>query len=101
MKDYLNYMRSIVARRCAELRELDIEAIRALPGYSPDASIYDDKVRCGVHHRSTPAGQHIVVAQAVRDSWFGMAYAVQLDGFAIEADGTRRELAENEKWEYD
>lgn len=54
-----------------------------------------------MHHGLTPAGQHIVVVQAVRDSWLGMAYAVQLDGFAIEADGTRRELAENEKWEYD
>ncbi|HKW80317.1 MAG TPA: hypothetical protein VJQ49_04850 [Casimicrobiaceae bacterium] len=93
-------MRELVADRMKELRQLDFDAVKTLPAHMKMAAPPLGKVKISQHHNVTKTGDHMVVVQAARERWLGIFTAIEVDGFVITSDGTRRALAEREKWDF-
>jgi hypothetical protein len=93
-------MREAVAERVAKLRQLDMAAIKLLPPVSQERPSSLGNVTIATHHDVTETGEHQVVVQAVKPRWFGISTAIEVDGFVIVGDGTKRPLAEPEKWPF-
>lgn len=93
-------MRSIVTGRVAKLQELDAVALRSLPAHSKETVPSNRKIVVSQYHEVTETGEHRIVVQVIQDRWLGLSTAIEVDGFVLEADGTRRPLTETEKWPY-
>ena len=93
-------LREAVAERVRQLRQLDTEAVKLLPPESQEHLSSLGNVTVTAYHDATEAGEHRVVVQAVRPRWLGISTAIEVDGFVIVADGTKRPLADREKWPF-
>jgi hypothetical protein len=93
-------MRSIVAGRVAKLQELDAAALRSLPAHSKENLPSNHKIVVSQYHEVAETGEHWIVVQGIQDRWLGLSTAIEVDGFVVESDGTRRPLTEPEKWPY-
>jgi hypothetical protein len=93
-------MRAMVIERVARLQKLDIETLCSLPEHSQEIVSPEEKVTVSQYHEVSEAGEHKLVVQALRPKWFGMFTAIQVEGFVVSKDGTKRPLTEKEKWPY-
>lgn len=93
-------MRELVADRIEALQRLDLASIKSLPARTREVLSTRSKIAVIRHHDVTETGDHRVVVQAVRQRWLGLFTAIEVDGFVAAPDGTRRPLAEKEKWPF-
>jgi hypothetical protein len=93
-------MSEVVADRVKALQQLDFDAIRALPAQKKETAPSLGKVEVIQYHDVVNAGDHLVVVQALRPRWLGLFTAIEVGGFVMAPDGTRRPLAEQEKWPF-
>jgi hypothetical protein len=88
----------IVADRLVRLKGLDSTALESLPPHTTEA--LTSKVTVTQYHEAHWTGKRKVVVQASRSRWLGTLDDVEVDGFVVAPDGTRRPLTEEEKWPY-
>lgn len=93
-------MREAVAERVRKLRQLDIEAVKLLPPESQEHLSSLGNVTVTEYHEAMETGEHRVVVQAIRPRWLGISTAIEVDGFVIAGDGTKRPLVDREKWPF-
>jgi hypothetical protein len=93
-------MRGVVADRVKALQQLDLSALKALPAQMKEAVPSLGKVQIIQYHEVTNTGEHMLVVQALRQRWLGLFTAIEVDGFVIVPDGTKRALLEQEKWAF-
>lgn len=93
-------MREMVAERLRSLQQLDLGAIKALPAQTKETAPSLGKVEIVQYHDTGKAGEHMVIVQALRQRWLGLSTAIEVDGFVVAPDGTRRPLSEQEKWAF-
>jgi hypothetical protein len=93
-------MRGLVADRVKTLRQLDFDAIKALPPQKKETALSLGKVEVIQYHDVVKTGEHLVVVQALRPRWLGLFTAIEVDGFVMAPDGTSRPLAEQERWPF-
>jgi hypothetical protein len=93
-------MRAIVTDRVANLRKLDVAALKALPPQSTEVLSSEEKVTLAQYHEISESGEHKIIVQITRSRWLGLSTAIEVEGFVVVADGTRRPLADQEKWDY-
>ena len=93
-------LRGVVADRVKALQQLDFGAIKALPGQSKESVPSLGKIAIIRYHEVAKTGEHLVVVQALRQRWFGLSTAIEVDGFVVGPDGARRPMAEQEKWPF-
>lgn len=93
-------MREVVADRLKKLQQLDLTAVKSLPAQTKEILSSLGNVTLAQYHDVTTRGEHRVVVQAVRPRWFGLFTAIEVDGFVVVPDGTRRPLAEQERWPF-
>lgn len=91
--------RDIANGRAAALRTLDDQAIRDLPKVASEV-LSDGTAGVTTYHTVLASGEHQVVVQVTRDLLGGVLSAVQVAGFVLSSDGTRRDLREDETWEF-
>jgi hypothetical protein len=94
-------MLSVVAARIEPLRQLGPADIDALPRTAKEV-VASPRGRIAVHtyHDVLPGNGHLIVVQALRDHWFGITTAIQIDGFVLDSQGVRRPLSEEETWPF-
>jgi hypothetical protein len=93
-------MRGLVADRVKALQQLDFDAIKALPAQKKETAPSLGTVEVIQYHEVGKTGEHLVVVQALRQRWLGLSTAIEVDGFVMAPDGTRRPLAEQERWPF-
>ncbi len=93
-------MRGVVADRVKALQQLDFDTIKRLPAQKKETAPSLGKVEITQYHDVVNAGEHLVVVQALRPRWLGLFTAIEVDGFVMAPDGTKRPLAEREKWPF-
>jgi hypothetical protein len=93
-------MREAVFERVKKLQQLDVEAVKMLPPQSQGRLPSLSGITVTEYHEVTEAGEHRVVVQAIRPRWFGISTSIEVDGFVIGGDGTKRPLADREKWPF-
>jgi len=93
-------LRETVRSRVEALQRLDSDAVGGLPAQQREDIPSLGKVAVVQYHDVTDGGDHRVVVQAARPRWFGIFTAIEVDGFVLEKDGTKRPLSEPEKWPY-
>jgi hypothetical protein len=93
-------MREVVEDRLKVLGQLDFDAIKALPAQKRETAPSLGKVEVIQYHDVANTGEHLVVVQALRSRWLGLSTAIEVDGFVMAPDGTKRPLVEQEKWPF-
>lgn len=94
-------MREVVAERLRSLQQLDLGAVKALPAQTKETAPSSlGKVEIVQYHDTGKTGEHMVVVQALRRRWLGLSTAIEVDGFVVAPDGSRRPLTEQEKWAF-
>jgi len=92
-------MRDVVAGQVAALAQLDLASIEQLPPVTEVVSSLNNAT-VTQYHALMSEGRHMVVVQAFRRRGLGMFSEIEVDGFVLESDGTKRPLAEPEKWDF-
>ena len=92
-------LRDLVTSRADELRRLPDAAVATLPVAAPE-TLPDGKTVVTVYCHSLPDGGYRVVVQGGRPLLFGMYTAIEVDGFVLLPNGTRRALTEEETWDF-
>jgi hypothetical protein len=93
-------LREVVTDRVRALEQLGFAAIKTLPAQKKETVPSLGKVEIIQYHDVGKTGEHIVVVQGLRQRWLGLSTAIEVDGFVVAPDGTRRPLAEQEKWPF-
>jgi hypothetical protein len=93
-------LREVVTDRVRALEQLGLAAIKTLPAQKKEAVPSLGKVEIIQYHDVGKTGEHIVVVQGLRQRWLGLSTAIEVDGFVVAPDDTRRPLAEEEKWPF-
>jgi len=91
-------LRKIVAERLVRLKALDSMELESLPSHTTEALAA--KITVTQYHEVDGPGEHKIVVQASQPRWLGIMDDVEVDGFVVAPDGTKRPLGEEEKWPY-
>lgn len=92
---------AIVNDRVERLRQLDVDSIRSLPELVIENVQANVSINVNQYHLVASSGEHLVIVQGGQDRWFGISTMIEVGGFAISADGTRRPLTEEERMPYE
>lgn len=93
-------LRQFVVDRMEKLQQLDMSAVHSLPKWTSEELPPDKKTEVIQYHDVLESGEHMVVVQVLRNRWFGLSTATEVDGFVMSTDGTKRPLKEEETWPY-
>lgn len=89
----------IVSDRIEKLRMLGFDEVRLLPKVTTEL-LLSGKIKVAQYHDELDSGEHLVVVQALRDRLTGLTTEIKIDGFVMEAGGSRRALREEETWPF-
>ena len=92
-------LRRTVAERVNKLRSLDHAGVQSLPSLVREV-LLEGKIRIAQYHDVLSSGEHMVVVQALRDRLLGLSTAIEIDGFVVSNDGSRRALSDEETWPF-
>jgi hypothetical protein len=91
-----------VQSRLADLRKLSFPEIQALPeAATTESEILGTRVKFTVYRAPQSPDRTLVVAQALRDRWFGITTEIHVAGFIASSSGEKLEASEKLLWDYE
>jgi hypothetical protein len=94
-------MAAKVQSRASQLRRMSFAELGALPEVdSGDIEVMGQRVLFTVYRTVRNGEELLVVVQAARDRYFGLAKDIRVEGFLANPSGERVEAPEKLLWEY-
>ena len=101
MSDVIEVMGSIVNEELAQLAIKPFEELIELtPHGTSDVVRNGLKLSVTVYHDIIASGEHRIVVQVIKQGWLG-SYRVHVNGFVLKSPGERRDLTDDERYEFD
>lgn len=87
-----------------ELTQLAIKSFEELIKLTPHTTTQAARDGHGlddtIYHDITASGEHRIVVQVIKQGWLG-SYRVHVNGFVLKSPAERRELTDDERYEFD
>ena len=94
-------MQSCAQNRLSELRALSFDELSSLPeSETREIQLLGKRVQLTTYRASKLPDQMLIVAQAVRERWFGIMHRVYAVGFIALSNGEKRDAPEEKLWDY-
>ncbi len=102
MPDAANVMDSLVKEELTHLSVRSFDELVKLPSYTTKQVVRDGhEFALTIYHDSIASTEHRIVVQVIKQGWLGFSYRVHVDGFILTSPTERRELTDEERWQYE
>jgi hypothetical protein len=101
MSDATDVMGLIVKEELAQLaiKSFD-ELIKLAPHPTTHVARDGHKLGVTIYHDIIASGEHRIVVQVIKQGWLG-SYRVHVNGFVLKSPNERRELTDDERYQFD
>jgi len=101
MSDAADAMDSIAKEELAHLNIRSFDELVNLPSYTSKQVVRDGhELVVTIYHDSITLSEHRIVVQVIKQGWLG-SYRVCVNGFVLKSPTERRELTDEERWQYE
>ena len=101
MSDATDVMGSLLKEELDQLaiKSFD-ELIKLAPHTTTDVVWDGHMLSVTIYHDIIASGEHRIVVQVIKQGWLG-SYRVHVNGFVLKSPNERRELTDDERYQFD